>query len=72
MAIPQPERRRPETKRKEHLDASVLPVEQALLSRAQEIKKEATAQGQLGGTPALARLEISEEFTKLAEELHFW
>lgn len=81
IMAPQPQRRQ---QRKTHLDASVVPVERALLARAHEISTDAMGTfAVLGperedGTPDLARIEpnlklmLAAEFRNLAEELHYW
>lgn len=78
---PQPQRRE---NRKTHLDASVVPVERALLARAHEMSSGAMqAFAILGperedGTDVPARIEpnlklmMAAEFRNLAEELHYW
>jgi hypothetical protein len=74
--------RRPQ--RRTHLDASVVPVERALLARAHELSSDAMqAFAILGperedGTADPARigpnlkLIVAAEFRLLAEELHYW
>lgn len=69
--------RRTEAQRKRHLDASVVPVERALLERAGVLDgRAADAPGhpELGIGPADARVlrGVAAEFRALAEELHFW
>ena len=60
--------------RRTHLDASVVPVERALLARADAIDHD-WLEGYEGSewTPyADALTLVRDEFRKLAEELHFW
>lgn len=59
--------------RRTHLDASVVPVERALLARAEALQAEAEALASgdtdlLGGVKAM----FAAEFRELAEELHYW
>lgn len=68
MSTPQPQRRT-EAQRKRHLDASVVPVERALLHRADELEAR-EAPEHIGGKPAAEWL--AAEFRTLAEELHYW
>ena len=65
---PQPQRRT-DTQRKTHLDASVAPVERALLARAEKLEEEST---RVGPTSLLTLRTIAAEFRVLAEELHYW
>lgn len=63
--------------RRTHLDASVVPVERALLARAVVLdgrSDTAPDHPELGIGPAEARLlhETASEFRALAEELHYW
>lgn len=78
--MPMPQRR---ATRKTHLDASVVPVEMALLARAEDLDNLAlTARGASAavGGPVLVRegmthetaQAIADEFHALAEELHWW
>jgi hypothetical protein len=60
---PQPSRRE---HRRTHLDASVVPVERALLARAAELD---TRQQYLEEIPWA---QVAAEFRRLAEELHWW
>ena len=59
------------TTRKEYLDASVVPVEAALVTRAEALDAQAEApdteviKGQI-------QRRIAAEFRALAEELHWW
>lgn len=71
---PEPQRRQ---QRKTHLDASVVPVERALIARAGELDKQAEALMSDLGTPtqelgAGIRRILASEFRSLAEELHYW
>ena len=52
---------------KRFLDASTVPVERALLARADELEK---PDGH--GGYEMTRLNIAAEFRALAEELHHW
>lgn len=64
--------------RRTHLDASVVPVERALLARAQELASAAHTTRELDEYPLdvviATRTErlMAAEFRALAEELHFW
>lgn len=58
------------TQRRTHLDASVAPVERALLARADSLEEQAdTARGMF--KPEALRY-VAAEFRALAEELHWW
>ena len=65
--------RRTDAQRKRFLDASVVPVERALLARA-----EALSEGieQVPGRPLPPAVEttlwLAAEFRALADELHYW
>jgi hypothetical protein len=81
MALQQTPQRR--AQRKTHLDASAVPVERALLARADDLETLALsargASAAIGGpvlakdhmTPDLADA-VAAEFRSLAEELHWW
>jgi uncharacterized membrane protein len=74
MTTPVPLRRE---QRRTHLDASVVPVERALLARAAEIQSELDARADEPVTDSLLMratvLDVmASEFRALAEELHFW
>jgi hypothetical protein len=56
--------------RRTHLDASVVPVEQALLARAEALEAEAEKPDNASVASGLNLL--AGEFRDLAEELHFW
>ena len=56
--------------RRPHLDAAVVPVERALLARAEAIERQEVAKG--GDLPSSVGLFLATEFRALAEELHFW
>jgi hypothetical protein len=62
--VGEPQRR---TQRRTHLDASVVPVERALLARAQVLESGADDDNAEPAWPFLAA-----EFRELAEELHYW
>jgi hypothetical protein len=81
---PQPQRRE---QRKTHLDASVVPMERALLARAADMESASATFRQAASAPplagdeaaaqsALARAAVldvtASEFRALAEELHWW
>lgn len=76
---PQPQRRE---HRKTHLDASVVPVERALLERAITLSRQVIDEPDLTGATeeqAMAagvllavRAHVSAELLALAEELHYW
>lgn len=64
-----PQRR---TVRRKHLDASVVPVERALLGRADALAKTAASDDEEGATmPRDIAAAIEGEFRALAEELHW-
>jgi hypothetical protein len=63
--MPEPKRRE---NRKTHLDASVVPVERALLARAEALEDGSRQTD--GGN--VSYLFVAVEFRKLAEELHWW
>lgn len=72
----EPQRR---TERRKHLEASVVPVERALLARAGAISESVmevfSAAGDTVTAETLAahiRLDVAQEFRTLAEELHWW
>jgi hypothetical protein len=52
--------------RKTHLDASVIPVERALLARADELEKRTQH------IEEIPWVQVAAEFRALAEELHWW
>jgi hypothetical protein len=52
--------------RKTHLDASVVPVEQALLARADALDKRTQHIEEIPWS------QVAAEFRALAEELHHW
>lgn len=61
--------------RKTHLDASAVPVERALIARAQDIEmRTARAPVTHEMTPGecVILLRVAVEFRALAEELHWW
>lgn len=60
---PEPQRR-PEPRK--HLDASVVPVERALLARADALE----ARPQY--VEEIPWKQVAAEFRRLAEELHYW
>jgi hypothetical protein len=74
MTVPRREQR------KTHLDASVVPVERALLARADKLENEALSaagtsavlgeRAAAGASATAAR--VAAEFRVLAEELHWW
>ena len=55
--------------RRTHLDASVVPVERALLARA--AKLESVPEGAIE-TENILREFLAAEYRFMAEELHFW
>ena len=67
---PEPQRRQ---QRRTHLDASVAPVERALLARAAALDKELEGYEGSEWTPlADVYMLMRDEFRALAEELHHW
>lgn len=61
------------TQRKTHLDASAVPVERALLSRADFLDLVAQDHVSKGNTVNVTVATLmSSEFRALAEELHWW
>ena len=70
MALPSGPQRRTEAQRKRHLDASVVPVERALLHRADELER--SVQHKLTLEAASTSTWLAAEFRALAEELHYW
>lgn len=54
--------------RRTHLDASVVPVERALLARAQTLERQSEETD--GGNANY--LFVAAEFRSLAAELHYW
>lgn len=69
MSTPQPQRRE---QRRTHLDASVVPVERALLARAGALDESAAAPPEPSPDEVRAEKLIADEFRALAEELHYW
>lgn len=63
----QPQRR---AVRQEHLDARVVPVERALLARAEAVSRQADAEMDVAAVKALNIVAV--EFRLLADELHYW
>lgn len=63
----QPPRR---TQRRTHLDASVVPVERALLERARKLH-DAGSMLPPGTVEGLLLLMFASQFTEMAEELHW-
>ena len=59
-------------KPKAHLDASVVPVERALLARAGVLEAEYIRQDKPTDLQNLVLLHTAQEFRALAEELHYW
>ena len=55
--------------RRTHLDASVVPVERALLARADDLENRKSFE-HIGGKPAAEWL--AAELRALADELHYW
>ena len=64
-----------------HLDASVVPVERALLARAAFLSTRASQRNAINMASIIENgpdvesavdVRIAEEFRTLAEELHFW
>ena len=70
MTTPAPKRREV---RRTHLDASAVPVERALLHRAERIEAGSGAAGciAVGGGPSPLGVAVAAEFRALAEELHW-
>lgn len=66
--------RRPQ--RRTHLDASVVPVERALLARAEQLSRSAKVEeitaDLASETNRVIYREMAREFRDLAEELHWW
>lgn len=62
--------------RDQFLDASVVHVERALLARARELERdlaEKLLSGEsVGAIDLIVSKQLTEEFRKLAEELHYW
>jgi hypothetical protein len=74
MPLNEPKRRE---LRRTHLDASVVPVERALLARADELAfaGQTALDNEEGGAEVLlgtVRAAIGQEFRAMAEELHWW
>lgn len=65
------EPKRRETRRT-HLDASAVPVERALLHRADALEDLLSGFEHPGSVEWYAILRISNEFRQLAEEIHWW
>lgn len=57
--------------RRTHLDASTVPVERALIARAQGLAARAAPMPP-GSDTSHILLTIAAEYTALAEELHWW
>lgn len=59
-----------------HLDARIVPVERALIARADALEAEAEELANDGipayGTEQAVLLRMAKEFRNLAEELHHW
>ena len=55
-----------------HLDASVVPVERALLARAEALDAEAHEPESEPTIGSAVKLLVSQEFRQLADELHYW
>ena len=66
----QPKRR---TVRNPHLDAHIVPVERALIARAEALEQVAASDAVLTVDPSEAAIaaRVSTEFRALAEELHW-
>ena len=62
----QPQRR---TIRQNHLDARIVPVERALIARAEVLEKRADEPGDGNDQTYLV---VAAEFLALADEIHFW
>ena len=73
MTTPAPKRRE---QRRTHLDASVVPVERALLARADTLEQ--AIRDEMGGGAAVNMIRVTaadivaDEFRMLAEALHWW
>lgn len=63
--------RRRETRRP-HLDAATVPVERALITRAEALKTEADGHEHPGGDTWYFTSRLAAEFRALADELHYW
>lgn len=68
MPLPREPQRRPEPRK--FLDASLVPLERALLARAGELDKKAAVEPT--GTVNWIAMEMAAEFRALAEELRYW
>ena len=69
---PQPPRRE---QRRTHLDASVVPVERALIARATALEAEASSAfvaDDLAAELVHTKRAVAAEFRALAEELRYW
>lgn len=69
------------TQRNKHLDASIVPVERALLERAEFLSARASQRNSINeafiienGPDIESALDVrvAEEFRALADELHYW
>ena len=73
MTTPAPKRRE---QRRTHLDASVVPVERALLARADTLDQAARDEISRGVAVNMIRVTaadlVADEFRMLAEALHWW
>ena len=67
MTTPAPKRRE---QRRTHLDASVVPVERALLARAADLDEREKAYA--GPPDGFSPADMAIEFRNLADELHYW
>ena len=72
MPPPREPQRRTDEQRRKHLDASVVPVERALLARAAELSDDSDAVADTNVTDSAVKLFLSTEFRALADELHYW
>ncbi len=57
--------------RKKFLDASLVPMENALLARAEELER-SSAEWNQETVPRNIYAVLADQFRKLAEELHHW
>lgn len=73
IEMAEPQRRE---QRRTHLDASVVPVERALLARATQLSRSARVEELTADLPSETNRviygEMAREFRDLAEELHWW
>ncbi len=67
----QPQRR---TEPRKHLDASLAPLERALMSVAQELMNQSAGASQDGVAPATPVIgaHLARTLRDVAEELHYW